>query len=82
MSGEKSRSRSQHDGSALSDAARARCSIQRRICALFVEEEEQEHLPEPNGDDREANKRRSAFVEEILNVRFIFYKHRDIMNLF
>ena len=73
MSGEK-RSRSQLDGSASSDASRARCSIQRQICALFVEEEEQEHLLEQNGDDREAHVRRSAFVDEILNVRAIFYK--------
>ncbi len=69
MSGERIRSRSQPDGSALSDASRARVSIQRRICALFVEEEEQVHLLEQIGDDREADIRRSAFVDEILNVR-------------
>ena len=52
------------------EAMQARCSIQKRISALFVQEEEQESIFEQSegAGDSESDLRRSAFIDEIIHV--------------
>jgi hypothetical protein len=56
------------------------CTLQKRLCALFVQEEEQEQLHGQQlasfGGDLETDTRRCAFIEEILQVRRFKGIHR------
>ena len=66
------------------DETQARCSIQKRISALFVQEEDQACiLGQPTGArDNEPDIRRSAFLDEILHVRALnFYFEKFILHL-
>lgn len=55
-----------------SETIKARCTLQKRVSALLVQEEEQDHLQGQlavtAASEPEADTRRSAFVDEILQV--------------